>query len=94
MKNILKGQSGGVVATIAIMLVFMSAGVISNLTKRSNSQVVLHSTNVTSLVNRINQYYNQGYRVILSTNQDVAIGHYSKSRDYNEYGEVMVVMER
>jgi hypothetical protein len=89
-----------IVAVIAIFLLSFDKAT-SLLTKRSKQQVILHGKNINILTNQINQMYSSGYRVMSIVGQPIATVATGDNRSYvykeqhqNEFGEVIVIMEK
>lgn len=85
MKNILT-----ILAIVAIFLLSFDKAT-SLLTGRSKQQIVLHSTDVATIVSGINNMYSQGYRVTSIIGQSVSI---CGNKYSSLYGEIIVIMEK
>ena len=97
-------MKNNILTTVAIVALFLLSfdKATSLLTQRSKQQIIVHGTNATVVVNQINQMYSQGYRVTSIVGQSVASVLAADNRCYpvsgerhiNEYGEIVVIMEK
>lgn len=97
-------MKNNILTTVAIVALFLLSfdKATSLLTQRSKQQIIVHGTNIGVVVNQINQMYSQGYRVTSIVGQSVASVlaadnrsyPYSGERHINEYGEIIVIMEK
>jgi len=82
------------------ILLLLIAGfiIVSAFKSTTPNQVIIHATNVSSVVASCNKYYAQGYRVKFATSQSVATAintrRINSYLDRDLYGEVIIIMEK